>query len=579
MKFKRFFVSPALFCALAFMFCISMSHPILEMGGNDDWSYAFSARVLADTGHIAYNGWATAMLGWQLYWGTLFIKIFGFSFFILRVSTLMIAMLSLALLQRIFVRLGINTWNSTIATLSVGFSPVFFILGFSFMSDIPGLFCLLVCLYLCIRALQSGSDQGSIYWLAIAALSNVALGTVRQSSWLGALVLVPSAAWCLRRRRGVPIAGAALWCVSALLIGACMHWFKLQPYSIEEKLFAPSQEASIQRALGECVRSLFSICFFLLPVLIAFIVRFPFHLRMARVMAIGAGVGFLLSVKLHVVDWRLGLSWPFTMDAFTERGFNDFQAALGERASIFTYPERAALTLVISVTLASVIVCLWNAGRLSKTIPDGLDASDSPAKRVTWSTLVVLFAPFSAIYLFLLATRPFLWDRYLLPLLPIVLIFLLRFFQEKLASRLQVVTLAALLMFAILDTAALHDYFSQGRARLQAAAQLRALGIPRKEINAGFEYSAWTQLELIGYVNDKRLHNPPGAYQPWVRPTNLRHECELFFSDRTPAVVGRYAVSYSSTSCVTPVDGAPPVHYRTWLRPHDQAIYAGILLP
>jgi Dolichyl-phosphate-mannose-protein mannosyltransferase len=338
MKAKRFFLWPALICSLAFVLCISIAHPLLEMGGNDDWSYAFSARVLADTGHLVYNGWATAMLGWQLYWDALFIKIFGFSFVVLRVSTLVISVLSLALLQRIFVRLGINTWNSTIATLAVAFSPVFFILGFSFMSDVPGLFCLLICLYLCIRAIQSGSDRESIRWLAIAALSNVVLGTVRQTSWLGALVLVPSAAWCLRRRRGVTIAGGALWCVSVLSIWACMHWFKLQPYSLDEKFYAPLPGATLGRTLGECVRCLLSICFFLLPVLVAFIARFPYHLHLVRAMVVGAVGGLLLGFKLHIFDLHRGAFWlwPFTADAFTERGFNDFQAALGERASIFS---------------------------------------------------------------------------------------------------------------------------------------------------------------------------------------------------------------------------------------------------
>ena len=80
-------------------------------------------------------------------------------------------------------------------------------------------------------------------------------------------------------------------------------------------------------------------------------------------------------------------------------------------------------------------------------------------------------------------------------------------------------------------------------------------------------------------MNDKRLHNPPGAYVPWVRPTNLRKECELFFTDHTPAVSGRYAISYSPTDCLVPVVGASPVRYATWLRPHDQAIYSGALAP
>jgi hypothetical protein len=226
-----------------------------------------------------------------------------------------------------------------------------------------------------------------------------------------------------------------------------------------------------------------------------------------------------------------------------------------------------------------VIACVWNAGSFRRIAPEALDVADPPARSVTWSNLVALLAPFSVTYFVLIATRPYVYDRYLLALLPVVLIFLVRFFQERLRSRLYGVTLAALLVFAIFDTAALHDYFAQGRARLQAAAQLQVLGIPRKEINAGFEYSAWTQLELAGYVNDKRLHTPPGAYKPWVRRANLRQECDLFFSDHTPVVDGRYAISYSPTGCLVPVVGAPPVAYETWLRPHDQAIYSGALAP
>jgi hypothetical protein len=51
------------------------------MGLNDDWPYIWSARLLAEAGHIRYNGGASAMLGWQLYLGALFHKIFWFLFF------------------------------------------------------------------------------------------------------------------------------------------------------------------------------------------------------------------------------------------------------------------------------------------------------------------------------------------------------------------------------------------------------------------------------------------------------------------------------------------------------------------
>ena len=112
----------------------------------DDWVYIWSARVLADTGHVVYAGWATAIVGWQLYLGAVFIKLFGFSFTAVRASVVLLALICAALLHRIFLRLGLGDWNASIATLSVVLSSVFLPLATTFMSDVPGLFAILVCL-------------------------------------------------------------------------------------------------------------------------------------------------------------------------------------------------------------------------------------------------------------------------------------------------------------------------------------------------------------------------------------------------------------------------------------------------
>ena len=55
---------------------------------SDEFSYDKTALEFARTGHILYNGWATAMLGWLIPWGALFIKVFGFSFTGMRLSML-----------------------------------------------------------------------------------------------------------------------------------------------------------------------------------------------------------------------------------------------------------------------------------------------------------------------------------------------------------------------------------------------------------------------------------------------------------------------------------------------------------
>ncbi len=126
---------------------------------NDEWSYAFSARQLAETGHITYNGWAAPIVGWMMVLGAVFIKGFGFSYGVTRIAILFVSMGTAFLLERSLVRLGIAGWNATVGTLAVVLSPLFLPLEFSFMTDVPGLFCLVLCLYCCLRALQAGSDR------------------------------------------------------------------------------------------------------------------------------------------------------------------------------------------------------------------------------------------------------------------------------------------------------------------------------------------------------------------------------------------------------------------------------------
>ena len=66
------------------------------------------------------------MLGWQLYFGALFVKLFGFSFTAVRFGTVVEAMATAFLLQRTFVRAGLNSWNATLATMTFVLSPLYF---------------------------------------------------------------------------------------------------------------------------------------------------------------------------------------------------------------------------------------------------------------------------------------------------------------------------------------------------------------------------------------------------------------------------------------------------------------------
>ena len=113
---------PAFLCVLMLLVAAAIARPFAEIGMSDDWSYVLTSRVLARTGHLVYNGWATAMLGWQFYFGALFVKLFGPSFTAVRASTFVLALVTAFLTQRTLVRAGLNATNSVLATIALFFS-------------------------------------------------------------------------------------------------------------------------------------------------------------------------------------------------------------------------------------------------------------------------------------------------------------------------------------------------------------------------------------------------------------------------------------------------------------------------
>jgi hypothetical protein len=203
MPIVRKYNIPALFCALAVLLCALSARPYADMAVCDDGPYILMARTLANTGHIVYNGWGAPMLGWQLYLAAAFIKLFGFSFTAVRMSTVLVSVALAFVLQRTLVAAGITERNASIGTLALVLSPFYLILSVTFMSDITGLFGIVICVYGCLRALQASSDRATIGWIAFAVLTNAIFGSSRQISWLGILVMVPSTLWLRRSRRRV----------------------------------------------------------------------------------------------------------------------------------------------------------------------------------------------------------------------------------------------------------------------------------------------------------------------------------------------------------------------------------------
>ncbi len=139
--------------ALVTVVAVLAAWPFADMPFNDDASYAMTVRQLARTGHLTYNGWATAASIAHAVYGAIWVRLAGpFSFDLLRVSTLPLAAGAVALCHLIGRRAGLRPPFAALAALTLGLSPLFVPLAGSFMTDVPGLFYTLLSLYALARA-------------------------------------------------------------------------------------------------------------------------------------------------------------------------------------------------------------------------------------------------------------------------------------------------------------------------------------------------------------------------------------------------------------------------------------------
>jgi len=560
-------------CGAILALCVLLVYPVAELATNDDWSYAKTAQIFANTGHFAYNGWATAMLGWQVIWGALFIKLFGFSFPILRVSTVLTGIASAFLLHRILLRFGVNSRNAVLGTLIVVLSPLFLPLTVSFLTDIPSILCILLCLYGCQRALTAESDREALLWLCGSAGLNVLDGTVRQIAWLGALVMVPSAFWLLRRRPRFPMIGAMVWLLSAIGIFLFMRWFQHQPYSLPEHLIrGPVNGRALRNIAKAIVYVPLDVALFSLPILIVWLPCLSDLRRSTRAkLLLVAACTTPALIWLDRIEKLKGYLPPWVPNIVSKAGILGSMPIMGEEPEILGKGLRFILAIVLAASTIG-----WAISFFSIRGGPVLWRRSADGALGMRETLVML-VPFSMAYLALLLPRAAfpsafsnIYDRYFVPLIVMSVILLLRLYQDQVGENLPLSCYATLFLFTFFSVAGTHDVFTGYRAILRTVDELKASHIPGSSISAGWEYDSWNQLEAQGYVNDDRLVNPPGSYHAMQHP--LFESCDYVFGTLSPAVHPRFVLVTRPVECLAP-STFPPVPYKTWLPPYERMVY------
>lgn len=548
-------------CALLFTFCELISRPFAEIGIADDWSYVRTAQLLAQTGHIVYNGWATAIIGWQLYLAAAIMRFSGSSFSSARASTIIVGALTGFLIQRTLVRAGISERNATVSTLAIIISPLYMLLSATYMTDIPGLFGIVVCLYCCIRAVQSVDEGTAIRWLWLAGLLNIIVGSSRQIAWLGVLMIVPSTVWLLREKRRLLWNGLIVVVIGASSVAWSMHWFQEQRYSLPESaLPSITSMKQVLYVLRQLLRGAFEVPFLVVALAFAFFAELRRNRWLIAVLSFSLSAFALVAVLVGRHHGRNVLLEPLLSDWISPQGFYDIELA-GQSPTVLTTGLRVVLT---GLTVAFVI-CLGSV--IFRIVANSHDLPLRQKPNVlTWHQIGVLLGPFSIAYAVLLVPRATgnLRDRYLLEFVLVAVLILVRLSQDFVQPKLPKSVMVVVACIGTFSVAATHDMFSLSRARLEIAEQMTAVGVPDNNIDGGFEWNGWVELQRGGHINDERLVNPPHSFvQPDSSPEmvcNVKKNKDPGLLHFTPM----YGIAWQKDACHGAAPFAP-VRYSRWL--------------
>ncbi|MEK7643932.1 MAG: glycosyltransferase family 39 protein, partial [Patescibacteria group bacterium] len=192
--------------------------PVGEFALNDDWVHTEIARHWADTGEFRMIPFAGPTFYLPIIYGAALIKLFGFSFTILRLSTLAFSLATIIVFYFFLNKISDRPKLAFLGTLALWLNPIFYNLSFTFMTDIPALFFIIVSVYL----YYTGFENKNKLWLFGAGLLAVAGFFIRQTN---ILVLGAAGILALTQTKNIPFK-SILWIFGVpLLAWAGIYYF------------------------------------------------------------------------------------------------------------------------------------------------------------------------------------------------------------------------------------------------------------------------------------------------------------------------------------------------------------------
>jgi len=481
----------------------------LTIPHNDSWAYSKIAQVWAETGEIDLVGWNRAALVGQF----VFLGPLAHSVFVQSLVVCVFGILALVCLHEILRQAGIPKRESGIAVIAFGLWPGFSLLTTSFMEDIPAISVSLLGVFLAQRAIARNSSILFICSLISAAWSF----SIRESGGIAVVlgIIVVATVFLHSRRLFRVFVVMIASMVTLVLLGVFYLWRSAKPNADATHL------ALTTKSLKFCTL-VATVSFFELSCVVG-----PVILLSSRIQPWRARSWVTASVTLCIgtLAWNLRGTTGFFLPNYLSR-YGAYSVAWSP-SEVFSLPLWNCV-VVFAICMGSIV--MGQLATLTNNSRQLLMICKHVPVAVAFSTLTLI-----GVIIALLSTQG-LFDRYLLPLLPILYISTLSSSDElnhrpcfgvtsilRETRIVRWVRIRALfgaisigLIFGISMAVSLNAW-SRDATIWDIALKNVSSGIPASSIDAGLAWIGWNS---PGPVVNRQDDSPP-----WGRMFNLPQAC------------------------------------------------------
>jgi len=531
--------------------------PLTPVAISDDWVYTRSVEILFSDHRLEILPLTVTTLVFQVLWGSLFSAVFGLSFGVLRISTVVLVVLGAWAFYGLCRQLDISPARSALGTAVYLFHPLAYSMSFTFMSDPCFTSLMVISVYFFARGVRH-EDVAIRFVLAGSLVAGLAF-LVRQQGALiplavGVYLLLAGRLWPVRRALVLTAAVAA---IPAVIMAGYYYWlFEIHGVPLYQRLFVDNIEAVGARgAVVQVARMSFIttmyLGLFVLPLLAGAAVglrRLAASASWATWVAVGLVAALVGAGLATFADGRPRM--PYIPDFLNASGLGPVQQIRGSRPPLVGRGALTALTWLCGV--AALVLTLVVVRRITERNRAGIGIAGLVISVFVLQAAGTLPSSFSFFNWYVDGVLAPSDDRYLLPLLPLAVVLAVWALDSARLSLPVAWTLTAAV--AVFSVAGTRDMLVRQKAVWDLADAAVASGIPPFKVDGG---ASWSGYHLFEYSVTTPSPPPPEDSPWWVWVFAMA-------VDGTYVVAGRPLPGY---------DVVRTVPFSSWLEPDPAQLY------